>query len=607
MWFLDFFWIWSKVKPEWKSWDNLDLLELTLPDLELIKISNEWMLKGEKSKKELDRELQDSITYYKWNQLWVDKRISDNRIFLSIETIIPITTSNTPVPNVVAAQDTIESKMLAEDWTKILMSLYRTQKMQRKLERWGRHLILWKYAVFKYFYDEVKEKIETRVCYPSNLFFDNNRDIDDWFDWIWERLTATAFDLIERFPKKEKLISDYVWWRLWTEISYTEFWTNDFVFWRFDDKILSKIKNPNWNWKNNNDNFFDNPKVPYVVINLFDLWDTISWSTWLVDQAKTLQDWVDKRKNQIDMNASIVNWKVIWTAKNWLKQDEFASVDWTNSNEWIFFTDWEIGDIQRVSWTWLPQFVENDMLHSISEVDNIMWTHWTTRWEREGRETATWRSILRENDRWRIDIIWRRLEEAIEEIFNWWTQLVKVWYKDNKIIRVLWKDKAQEFFNISHQSIESWMEIYIIPWTLVQEDSASRANRATVLANSQMIDPITLYEELWMRNPKEVAKNLFLWQNDPQQLFEWTNTGQWNEQILSKQTQQAETEMRAMLQWKSVPPYEQADANHIAVHQAFMSSPDAKNLPVQIKQIIMQHLEQELPIVEWKAKQTVNQ
>jgi hypothetical protein len=29
-----------------------------------------------------------------------------------------------------------------------------------------------------------------------------------------------------------------------------------------------------------------------------------------------------------------------------------------------------------------------------------------------------------------------------------------------------------------------------------------------------------------------------------------------------------------------------------------MSSPDAKNLPVQIKQIIMQHLEQELPIVE---------
>jgi hypothetical protein len=45
-------------------------------------------------------------------------------------------------------------------------------------------------------------------------------------------------------------------------------------------------------------------------------------------------------------------------------------------------------------------------------------------------------------------------------------------------------------------SIEQGMEIEVIPGSLIPEDKASRQQRALTLANAQLIDPITLYEEL---------------------------------------------------------------------------------------------------------------
>ena len=459
------------------------------------------------------------------------------------------------------------------------------------------------YFVLKTYYCPLEEKIKTTTVHPKDLIFDNERNIDFWFNWIWEKKVDTAERLIELFSDKEAEIKEEVSGKLGTEIIYTEFWTPDFVFWRFKDVILRKVKNPNWNHKKDAKNFFLHPKMPYIVQNLFDLWETISGETSLVDQAKSLQDWVNKRKNQIDANAWIVNWKVIATGQNWLQEKDLADVDWMDPQEYIFMAEWETSDINRVTGSPLPQFVESDMQDSRSEIDNVMWTHWTTRGERQWRETAKGREFLREGDRGRIDMIWRKLEEAVEKLFEHWVQLISVWYKKKELIRVLNKDNIVEFMEMWAWNVEDGMLITVIPWTLIPEDKVSKRASALQLAQVQMMDPITLMEVMGIDDPKWKAERLFKWNQDPASLFDEAKW--WQEWEISRQVQQAEVEMNAMSQWQPQPPFEEADWNHIASHTAMMESPKFKKLPKEIQQLFLEHVQAEVEIVEWNTKKKI--
>jgi hypothetical protein len=61
---------------------------------------------------------------------------------------------------------------------------------------------------------------------------------------------------------------------------------------------------------------------------------------------------------------------------------------------------------------------------------------------------------------------------------------------------ILNEKNAKDFIKFNKNSIEQGMEIEVIPGSLIPEDKASRQQRALTLANAQLIDPITLYEEL---------------------------------------------------------------------------------------------------------------
>jgi len=569
---------------------------------------------SKEKKTKLNQEYERWKRYYLGTQLeWESKRINYNRIFLSIETIIPIATANIPAPNVLPAQNSNESIVLARDWEKVLMSIFKRQKIQRKNEKWLRHMLLGKYMVLKYFYDKETEDIKTVVVHPKDVLFDNDWNIDEWLPWVGHKIKTTAAQLITLFPKKKAEISREVAWKMGTEIVYTEFHTNELVIFRFKDVVLGKSKNPNIKWNkdwsfNKVDNFFRNPKSPFIFVNLFDLGETIAGSTSLVEQASTLQDWIDKRKNQIDRNADIVNWKVIWTWANGLKKEEFADIDWSDPHEWIFMSKGETSDIKRETWTALPQYVQNDMVHSEWWIDNVMWVHGTTRWEREWRETAVGRNILREGDRWRIDALWRRLEEAMEELYQWWTQIVKVFFDEERVAVILNEKNAKDFIKFNKNSIEQGMEIEVIPGSLIPEDKASRQQRALTLANAQLIDPITLYEELWVRNPREKAWRLLAYQEAQQSwdmstyISELQKTWDALEREMSRQISEAKNESDRLIQWVPVPPNPDADATHVSTHSALMQKPEFAQLDPKIQEMFLTHLEAEANQVEqWET------
>lgn len=601
-----------QLKEEAKEGVNEVLPELVLdkPDSELIAITNTYQSVGIKTMKGLKEDYEKNKKYYKGKQGHKDK-ISDNRIFLSLETIVPIATASTPAPNVIPPQDTIESIEGAKMWEKVLIDIFNKKRvMQKRIERAVRHLLLSKYAVFKYLYNPITQDIETRVISPDRIIFDNNRDIEDGFNWVGEKITKSAKDVIELYAKEDKKLAKQIKAKvrndLESSITYIEWWNDETLIVRFEDLILLKSKNPNYDWEGRN-NFFNRAKHPYIPINLFDLGDTIAGSTSLPDQARDLQDGVNKRKIQIDENADIVNGKIIATGSGGLTKGELEGIDWTDPKEMIFMSKGETSDIKRESGAPLPQFVQIDMQDSRDEIDNIMGTHSTTRGERQGRETATGRQLLRESDTGRIDLIGRRMEEAVELLFEGWTQLVKVYFGKKRIITIIGEDRQRTFGEFNRDSIEEGLQIRVIPGTLIPEDKASRQQKALTLANSQLIDPISLFEDLGYKNPEKRAERLYQWLNDPIALFPELQQGQQggDEGSAQGQVQQANEENQAMAQGEPQPPFEQADANHISAHEQFMSQPQFKELDPKIQEIFFVHIEAEAEAVQNTQKENL--
>ncbi len=90
-----------------------------------------------------------------------------------------------------------------------------------------------------------------KVLRPQKLVLDPEATIEECEytgEYVGEIRTDTAANLIKRFPKKEKLISDTVKDKLGTTINYGEWWTNDYLFWTLENKVLAKTKNPHWNY-----------------------------------------------------------------------------------------------------------------------------------------------------------------------------------------------------------------------------------------------------------------------------------------------------------------------------------------------------------------------
>ena len=596
----------------------LDELSLDTPDQELISITDEYETLGTSSMADRMKEFEQNKIYYFGKQTGKDNFIKDNRIFLSVETIVPIATADVPAPNVVPTENEVEAIDFAKTMEKILISMFKQKpSMQKKIERAIRHLLLAKICIFRVYYCPVKKRIETRVVHPSRILFNNDRDIENGFDWIGERVTKTANEIIEDFieydekgeptNKKNKELLDYIKAKVNNKMSshltYTEYWTPTTVVYRLGKMVLRKIKNPTYDFKNDNKNFMLFPDVPYVVSNIMDLGEEIFSATSLVEQAQALQDGVNKTKNQIDRNKDIVNGKVVGTGRNGLKKEEFSQIDWTDPKEGIFMADGEKGDIERIMGQPLPQFVQMDLDDSRNEIDQIMGTNATTRGVREGRETAEGRRILRSADTGRIDLIGRRMEEAIEHIFNWWVQLIKIYYGGKRLITYVNEDKTRQFIEFSGDDIKDIAQIEVVPGSLIPEDKGAKQERALTLANAQLIDPISLYRDLGYKNPEERAKNLYLWQNDPTALFADMEGDA--EGSAKQQVQQANEESIAMAQGGSVPPFENADANNIAFHNQFMNQPEFAQLDTATKKRFIAHVRAEAESVQNNQKENI--
>ena len=166
-------------------------LELDMDDKDLAKEIDTRILESKKLKKEIDKRGKEREKYWKGDQLDTKRihpkraKIVDNRIFMGVETMIPILTGGIPEPEIEGKID----NELREKLTNTLKIAYEIKfGMKSKLRKFLRHWFIYYIGVFKYRWDE---GFITEVVHPFKIGFDNLADSLDNCDFMYELLEDT--------------------------------------------------------------------------------------------------------------------------------------------------------------------------------------------------------------------------------------------------------------------------------------------------------------------------------------------------------------------------------------------------------------------------------
>ena len=443
-------------------------------------------------------------------------KIVVNRIFMSVETILPMLTSRTPEPMIGGeiAND------VREKLVKALTIAYEVkQKIQQELQKVIRHWFLYRIGVWKYRWDE---GFVLETVLPSKIGIDPRGTEDSKnCEFIYEQMEDTIEDLIEKFPKKKKqIIANYTKERMKSKVGYIEFWggKGEWVAWKMGNILLDKMKNPNFDYGEativegeeeyepaaEGANLFKKPQFPYLILNVFNLGKNLYDDSSLIEQVIPLQDSVNKRKNQIsDMTEE--NKKLIVASSKAISKEEFQKF----INKYGMVGIWlDTGDISEINVIGgqADAATFNDLSHSIGEIDNIMGTHSTTRGERKEQETLGGRRLLTGADYGRIDTIIIRIEQLMENFYNAYLHMLKVYSTEDAVF-----SDGEETVKISREEIPEGIMVMVKKGSTLPVDKAARAEMAVKLAQFGFIDPGTLFEELGYGNEEERTKDLFEW------------------------------------------------------------------------------------------------
>jgi len=494
-----------------------------------------------------------NLKYYKGDQIDTsrltpyDSKIIDNRIFLSIETMIPIITAITPNPWVIVKPRNKRGIQLADKITRHLRDEWEVhQKMQQKAERLLRQLVLSRFAVLKIIWDEIKDDFKVMIVHPSNIRFDMAATDVDELDYVIEDSRMSIDKAIVKFPRQREYLEEVRTAKGGrSKIKIREYWGRHVTPDKqmailhsivYKDRVLFKEINPYWN-SDKMRNHFKLPKFPYIFLNAFNTGASIVDDTSLVEQVLSLQDLVNKRKRQIDKNASRSNGMLV-TSSQYMGKAEFDQINFVEKEK--VYLNGEVEDVHNAIKVLTPKALDagvyNDLIHSTNEVDNIIGIHSTTRGERTGEETAMGRKILRDADYGRLDLLARAYEQVSEELYRWMIQMMYVKYSRVEILSDAEPTTPDDMMNrsvglyqgedddiITRDEVGKYRITIIVKKGSTRPlDPAQLQDMAVQLMQVGQLDPLTFHEAYRGRelpDPRVAARRLYLWRTDPSLLF----------------------------------------------------------------------------------------
>ena len=563
------------VEEETKEGKKGPLLEeaaLSMSDEDLLEAKGKWESKWKEYEPELKRRQVECERYYLGEHFSSvehsgagqgDRPMVDNAIYEALETFLPVATKRNPEPQT-ASDDTPEGKTLADRVNRMLIYHADRLRMKLKLKRMTRYWALYFLGVAKIGWSAQENDLTFNIIRTQRIILDPDATVEEGEytgDYIGHVKQDTAANLARRFPNKKKEITESVKDKMGTKIGYTEWWTtSNLLFWTMEKEVLGKAKNPHWNEpqmqtqidaqgleeevEEQGMNHFAAPKMPFVFLSIFNVGLRPHDDTSLIYQNLANQDLINKRKRQIDRNADNMNGGVIVSGDHFTKEE--ASQVSANLRKggtiWVPTGDVNTA-VKRDNAPPLPGDLYNDLVDSRQRLLDIFGVRGTTPSGLLNEQTVRGKIINRGSDESRIGGgISEFIEQVSDQIFNWFVQMMYVYYDETHTVAILGDQQAQQFISLRNTDFGKKLTISVKEGSLIPKDDLTERNEAVDLWSAGALSPIDLFDKLQFANPLEMAKRLFLWQNFPQALFDGSTPEQGIQQVAIQQAQTQDLE-----------------------------------------------------------------
>jgi hypothetical protein len=554
--------------------EKIEELSLSLSDEELLSLADRWTLDYQGYEAGIKLRQQANKTYYLGQQkegtaYGTDGGpISANLLFEAEETFLPAALSKNPEP-VVWSDNTAEGVKVSSDVKTMLQFHADTLILRRKLTLMVRHWSIYFLGVIKHGWDKEINDIKSEVRDPRKFIFDKNGYVDcygDFVGYLGERITVTAEQLIELFPKFKEYITVMVDGKLGTEVTYTEWWTDEYTFCTFKGKVLDKARNPHFNYdKKQKDtdefgneienevkgvNHFAKAKKPYTFLSVFTLGEQPHDVTNLIEQNIPNQRRVTQRTEQIEYNLSRANNSDIFSEDNFNQETaKQASTAMRKGHPVLVPKGRPISEaIDRLPAPALHDSFFSSLENDKNDLRTIFGTQGITATPTDEDQTARGMILNHQYDNSRIGGgIGDALEQVADNIFNWWVQLYYVYYDVPHFAAVMGQMKAVEYVTFSQSNLNRRLVVSVSADSMKPKDEITEMNQAMALWESGAIDPKTLLTILNFPDPQTTAAQAVLWKTNPQLYV------QLNFPDLAQQTQQAMAPMQGA---QGAPPPE---------------------------------------------------
>lgn len=435
-----------------------------------------------------------------------------------------------------------------------------------------RNLYFGRLVVIKPFWNHKINDFDFKALDPRKVRFSKFAKKEEESEFAIEEVTDTALAICYRFPsKKEEFLKElgvkeeselYITNK---DITYYECWIGDYIICKYQDIILSKEKNPYFDWDgmlmtkeeyarveqldgdarrnemnqiraqqpsrsstgqiepnegHSEDisyeayyfNYFDQPRKPYIFATIYNNEDGPIGRTDMITLASSLQYSVNKRKQDIDENCDLVN-GIIKIDSTVMDKSDAQALRFQARG--IIWGKNVINGVQREVGTPLPPMVFEEMQDSRNEIDSIMAATSAFRGVREGQETKAGRLAL-------IDQSFQQLNEMVQvvdyvsgECFAWAYQLAKTRYTEDHYAKWIGQDGANQIITMSQDDFQTGTELQVIPGKTLPQDAQFRFERAQQDVAAGIISPPDYLEEAGYQNPKQLAQNAVLYQQNP--------------------------------------------------------------------------------------------
>lgn len=529
----------------------LDELQLSMDDKELVQLAGDWEGAWLKAKTDLDYKQKETEKYWLGmnygDVVDTDKKKpkADNLIFEALETFLPKATQKSPEP-VVSSDNTPIGNKIASAVEKMLAYLADNKdvNVRMTLRQVARFHQLYFIGCVWIGWSEKTQNVTCEAVRPQQLILDPDSTIQNGKytgKFIGRYRKDTGSDLITRFPDKEKDIRVICDDKLGTKLQYIEWWSageEPAVFWTIKSLLLGKMKNPHFNYPTTEvqvdefgfenevevmpKNHFTSPQLPCAFLSVMNLGNRPFDETNGLYQCLSMQDVVSKRWKQIDRNADNTNNGIIASLDYFEEGQAAQAAEALRNGDVMLQPHGLAGEgIKRDTGTALPDFIYQNLLDARQRILSVYGVSGSVPSNLQKDKTVRGKIITQSADSDRIGGGFTEyLEQVADQIFNQFVQFMYVYYDEAKMGSCIGKERAREYFTLEKSELAQVdLNVSVREGSLIPKDSLTRRNEAIDLWSANGIDPISFYEALDFPSPRETARMLYLWQQNPAALF----------------------------------------------------------------------------------------